>query len=161
MLRCILYFLVTMAFAAPALGQSVGPRHKITEIKDPLVNALSLDTPRVFSVPDNLAEGYAILVLDIEFTRVAATRVDITCSGARRKSRGSAVVKLFVLQACTVASGVCTLDDAIGQKDVSGGSKNWPIRFDMLGHSNITCTLSSVSGGASDIASVLGALVAE
>ncbi len=160
MLR-LAYFLLTLAFASPALGQSVGPRHKLTEIKSNLLTAAPLNTSQSFDLPDNLAEGYAVLALFFEFTRVAATRVDVTCSAKRRKTGGSPTTTLYVLQVCTVASGVCTLDNAIGQKDVSGGSANWPIRFDILGYSNINCTVTSVAGGASDLVTVKGNLVAE
>jgi len=155
------YFLLTLAFAAPALGQSVGPRHKVTELPTNLLTAAALDSSKSFDLPDNIAEGYAILVLYFEFTRVAATRVDVTCSAKRRKTGGAPTTTLYVLQTCAVTAGVCTLDDAVGQKDVSGGSANWPIRFDILGHININCTVTSVIGGVTDVVTVKGTLVTE
>lgn len=153
-MRKLLSFLVILATSAPAFAQQIGDMSWYDQGK--IIDAVACNgssTVRRFTLTSGSGAGYGLLDLQVEFTRVAATAVALSCTTS---INGQAT--WATLQSCSVATGVCTSTDASWSKDVSGGSANWVWRLDFLGASDVRCTFSCTAGGGSDLFTVYGRL---
>ena len=100
---------------------------------------------RSISTPTAIAVGYAVGTFQINFTRSAATAVNMKCYGSMDSNQTFAQ-----FQACSVSSGVCESTNASWSKTVSS-STNWIWRVDFLGNSDVRCEIECVGGTSSDI----------
>ena len=104
---------------------------------------------RTAVISDNLLLNKGMIGIGVQFTRVAATEVQMACS-TRFDSQGT----LYAAQYCdTFTAGVCNSVNASFKKAVSS-SANWIWRFDFLSASNLSCVFSCTGGGASDLITV-------
>lgn len=75
------------------------------------------------------------------------TRVDMTCVGITDNLDSPGSTEEFIIQVCSVSSGVCTSSDNDFQKTVSGTEdKKWIWRVDVSGLQNIKCTFDAGAG---------------
>lgn len=157
MKKLIICILLLLPSASP--GAVEGPKHRIVELGANLLTAAPLNVTQTLSLPANVVAGYSILVLHIEHINSNASRVDVICRAEREVPTTTVGAgTLYDLQSCTVAAGVCTSDDAVVRKSVSG-NKNYVARFGILGAFNITCDFTSVAGDGSDTVTVKGSMV--
>lgn len=100
--------------------------------------------------------GYTIMNLEVAFTRVAGTNVQMTCytgeTAAAAEASGS------VLQTCAVSSGNCTSSDTGWTKTISA-TDTWTWLVNVVGLEYVYCTLISASS-TSDTAGVGATLFA-
>jgi len=124
-----------------------------------LVNAVALNAAAAsrtatFSV-DGDRSGYDLAALYIEHSNSSgALTVTMSCTNLPSATDSDAT-----LQDCTIASGVCTSDDASWEKSVTTDTV-WPWRVDISGFpGQIDCVFAASGAGASDTITVKGWLV--
>jgi hypothetical protein len=143
--------LLAALLASPVRAANVGPGngpHDFYSIGR-IFNAVACNAAagaRTWTSTAGTFSGYGLIGFQFDFTRVAATWVSWTCEGTYNDGTSWAYA-----QSCSVAAGVCTSTDASWTKDVSGGSKNFIVRVDFLGASDIRCVWSCTAGGATDL----------
>jgi len=149
-------FLILSLLFIPVFVQAapVGPAHRTTKAVT-LINNQDLTASRTATVAIDLTKGFAVWVLYINHTNTAATALAMTCTGSHDNN-----VTKYVIQSCSVSSGVCTSDDASWSKTVSG-NKNWPWRVNILGYRDAQCVFTDTAGGAADFITVKSALVTQ
>lgn len=145
--------------ASPAQAQQseTGP-HRFYSIGR-ILNAVACNAAagaRTWTSTAGTVSGWGIVGFQMDFTRAAATAVAWTCEGTYNDGTSWAFA-----QSCSVSGGVCTSTDATWTKDVSGGSKNFILRVDFLGASDVRCVWSCTAGGAGDLVTVYARASAE
>lgn len=153
-------FLAPLAFglllAALPLSAHAGPaKHKTTRLGD-LLSAATLDVPRSFALPQESALGFATLVLYLDYVFANVGNITTTCTASPDNNTTD-----YDIQNCTVAAGVCTLNDAsIFVKAVSG-SKRYAFRVGIAGFRDIECTNVHSAGAGGDTLTATVELVAD
>ena len=103
---------------------------------------------------DERLEGYTWLDLRFAFTYGASTDVGLTCTTSENGGTDE-----DTLQDCTLASGVCTSNDASWTKAVTA-SKKWRWRIGIKNGKRVKCVVTSTGAGASDQLTVKAKVVA-
>lgn len=108
---------------------------------------------RTWTASTDAARGFALGAFQLDFTRTAATAVQVTITASL--NAGTSWAKIPPCD--SVADGTCTLSgDGVFERDVSGGSENIMMRADFLGAPDIKVVVSCTAGGANDTFDLLG-----
>ena len=103
------------------------------------IDDLALTTPRSFTLD---IQGASLLSVDLQFTHAANGALTVTCTGKSAPGDGKAVVDT-TLTVCSVASGVCTLDDAGVFTTASlSADKDFNVLVGVAGQERVTCTVT-------------------
>jgi hypothetical protein len=152
-LLALLILLAPTIAQADITGRRVSPVLMIQgSVPQTLINNLSLDATRTITIANT--GGYSVAALGFKFTRNSATTVDMSCVGYLVDGG-----EPYVLQSTTDLNGVATSNDRSWTKPVAV-SASWPWRVDIAGFRKVVCFVTSTGGGASDLLTVKGHLVA-
>ena len=158
---------LSLLLAAPAFASGTGPKHETFKLGT-LIDDLAFTTTPTATVPDrltsgtvtNLAQsglGFAMLVLEIDATRVAYTDISMTCTHSRDGG-----TNVFTIQTCDTSTtlGTCTSLDAAWLKTTSVSVKyTW--RVGILGLRQVACTFAATAAGAGDDVTVTGYIITQ
>lgn len=154
-------FGLVLALLLPSVAMAVGvEKHaqsgNILLLASTACNASA--SARQFTFNSAAVGGFGLVAVQIDFTRVAATAVALSCQTS--KNRNLVATPTWASQTvCNgITAGVCALVPASWSRDVSGGSENIEIRTDILGSQDARCTFSCTGGGGSDLAVIYGKL---
>ena len=144
-----------LLLSLPALAAPAPVGANVVEERGVVLSAVAANAvaaTRTFTVTNTGGSG-GMLILWANFTWSAASAVTMTCSASN-----DAGATLYALQDGATAAGVQTLTDAVKSKAVTA-SKKWPMRFDILGFSFVSCVYAATGGGASDLMTMRASVV--
>jgi len=151
-MKRLLTTLAVLLFCAPAFAQLRASKPTGT-----LVSAVTLDAASsAVTINGEAAQGFDLLILEFSLTDAndSVSAITMTCFEG-----GLPTDMDYAMQSCTVASGVCTSDNASWVKDPSGMTKKkWATRVDISGYRNVSCTITDTGGLIGDILTVKGYL---
>lgn len=110
---------------------------------------------RTWTSASGSMSGYGVIGFQADFTYAAATGVTWTCKGTMNDGASWAYP-----QSCDVVAGTCTMSDAVWTKAVSV-SKNFLMRIDFLGSTDVQCVWSCTGGGAGDVVTMYSRVIEE
>lgn len=139
-----------------AKGQPHATRN-LTAIQQnkPLLNAVSLSSSKTLTVPGNLAYGFSTLMLWMEYTHDNNGDITIACNGHRVGSSTD-----YDITACDTSGGGCALTNVPSAVRAVTGDDDFSYRLFIYGFGSVECAISHSAGGANDLITVYGDLIA-
>lgn len=136
---------------------STGPKNAVVNIGT-LIDAQDMGANRSFSqtqLSNMGAFGLLNVYLSLTDANNSVTNIRMTCTASLDGNTTD-----FTMQSCTVASGVCTSDNAAWDRNPSAvaSPKRWVWRVDIEGLEDIECTFAPTGGAAADLLTVTGQL---
>lgn len=115
-----------------------------------LIDGENLNTATAFTLSAERLRRHRFLTLFVNFTRSAATDVQMTCDVSPDSQ-----TTWFKPQSCAVSAGNCTSTDATWTRTISA-SDTFVWRVDMAGLQDARCTFTGTSAAFADKITVTG-----